>query len=94
MLAKGRMTVGIGAGQMSRVDSAEIAIRKSEGRCQGSVMGSDGYFPFRDSIDLAAQNGITAAVEPGGSVRDGEVIKAADEHKLALIFTGRRHFRH
>jgi phosphoribosylaminoimidazolecarboxamide formyltransferase/IMP cyclohydrolase len=94
VLAKDSMTVGIGAGQMSRVDSAEIALHKSEGRCQGAVMGSDGFFPFRDSIDLAAANGVTAIAEPGGSLRDEEVIKAADEHGIALIFTGRRHFRH
>jgi phosphoribosylaminoimidazolecarboxamide formyltransferase/IMP cyclohydrolase len=94
VLARDRMTVGIGAGQMSRVDSAEIAIRKSEGKCRGAVLASDGFFPFRDSVDLAAQHGITALAEPGGSVRDSDVIKAADEHKLALVFTGRRHFRH
>jgi phosphoribosylaminoimidazolecarboxamide formyltransferase/IMP cyclohydrolase len=94
VLAREDMTVGIGAGQMSRVDSAEIAIRKSAGRCQGSVMASDGYFPFRDSVDLAAANGITAAAEPGGSVRDKEVIDAANEKNLALVFTGKRHFRH
>jgi phosphoribosylaminoimidazolecarboxamide formyltransferase/IMP cyclohydrolase len=94
VLARASMTVGIGAGQMSRVDSAEIAIRKSEGRCQGAVMASDGFFPFRDSIDIAAAAGITAAIEPGGSVRDEEVIKAADEHDIALVFTGKRHFRH
>jgi phosphoribosylaminoimidazolecarboxamide formyltransferase/IMP cyclohydrolase len=94
VLAHGNTTVGIGAGQMSRVDSAELAIKKSEGRCKGSVMASDGFFPFRDSMDLAAAHAITAAIEPGGSVRDEEVIKAADEHNIALVFTGIRHFRH
>jgi phosphoribosylaminoimidazolecarboxamide formyltransferase/IMP cyclohydrolase len=94
VLAHNNFTVGIGAGQMSRVDSAEIAIKKSEGRCAGAVMASDGYFPFRDSIDLAAAHAITAAIEPGGSIRDAEVIKAADEHDIALVFTGIRHFRH
>lgn len=94
VLARNQQTVGIGAGQMSRVDSTELAIRKARARAPGAVMASDGFFPFRDSIDLAAQAGITAVIEPGGSVRDAEVIAAADEHNLALIFTGRRHFRH
>jgi phosphoribosylaminoimidazolecarboxamide formyltransferase/IMP cyclohydrolase len=94
VLARDETTVGIGAGQMSRVDSVEIAVRKSQLRCTGSVMASDGFFPFRDSIDIAAAHGITAVVEPGGSVRDDEVIRAADEQNIALVFTGRRHFRH
>jgi phosphoribosylaminoimidazolecarboxamide formyltransferase/IMP cyclohydrolase len=94
VLAHDRTTVGIGAGQMSRVDSAELAIRKSDGRCGGAVMASDGFFPFRDSIDIAAAHAITAVIEPGGSMRDAEVIKAADEQNIALVFTGTRHFRH
>jgi phosphoribosylaminoimidazolecarboxamide formyltransferase/IMP cyclohydrolase len=94
VLAHDNMTVGIGAGQMSRVDSVEIAIKKSEGRCAGGAMASDGFFPFRDSIDIAAANAIAAAIEPGGSMRDEEVIKAADESNIALVFTGTRHFRH
>ncbi|MDH5186199.1 MAG: bifunctional phosphoribosylaminoimidazolecarboxamide formyltransferase/IMP cyclohydrolase [candidate division WOR-3 bacterium] len=94
VLAKDRKTVGIGAGQMSRVDSVELAIKKSEGNVKGSVMASDGFFPFRDSIDTAHNAGITAIVEPGGSLRDEEVIKAANEHNLVLLFTGIRHFRH
>lgn len=94
VLAKDKVTLGIGAGQMSRVDSTEIAINKSQGKTQGAVMASDGFFPFRDSLDLAAKNGITAVVEPGGSINDKEVIEAANQHSIALLFTGVRHFRH
>lgn len=94
VIVKDKMTVGIGAGQMSRVDAVEIAIKKAGGREKGGVLASDGFFPFRDSIDLAAQAGITAIIEPGGSIRDEEVINAADENEIALIFTGIRHFRH
>uniref|UniRef100_A0A7C6AA87 Bifunctional purine biosynthesis protein PurH n=1 Tax=candidate division WOR-3 bacterium TaxID=2052148 RepID=A0A7C6AA87_UNCW3 len=94
VLAKGKKTIGIGAGQMSRVDAVELAIKKGEEKVKGSVMASDGFFPFRDSIDIAHNAGITAIVEPGGSVRDEEVIKAANEHNLVLLFTNTRHFRH
>lgn len=94
VLAKNGMTVGIGAGQMSRVDAAEIAINKSQGREKGSVMASDAFFPFADSIEAAAQNGITAIIQPGGSIRDEEVIAAADEHGIAMVFTGTRAFLH
>lgn len=94
VLAKDNQTVGIGAGQMSRVDSVELAIKKAENRAVGSCMASDGFFPFRDSIDIAAAHAIVAIVEPGGSMRDKEVIEAANEENIALIFTGRRHFRH
>lgn len=94
IFAKDGKTVGIGAGQMSRVDSVELAIKKSEGKVKGSVMASDGFFPFRDSIDIAHNAGVTAVIEPGGSVRDEEVIKAANEHNLPLLFTRTRHFRH
>jgi phosphoribosylaminoimidazolecarboxamide formyltransferase/IMP cyclohydrolase len=94
VIAKNKMTVGIGAGQMSRVDAVAIAIDKGEGREKGAVLASDGFFPFRDAIDLAARAGITAIIEPGGSIRDEEVIKASDENGVALIFTGVRHFRH
>lgn len=94
LLASERCTVGIGAGQMSRVDAVELAIRKAGGRAQGAVLASDAFFPFRDSVDLAAEAGITAIIEPGGSIRDEEVIHAADEHGIALVFTGRREFRH
>ncbi|MCK4257231.1 bifunctional phosphoribosylaminoimidazolecarboxamide formyltransferase/IMP cyclohydrolase, partial [candidate division WOR-3 bacterium] len=91
-----RMTVGIGGGQPNRVGALEIAIRNRKifGFKDGIALASDGFFPFRDSIDLAAKEGIKAIIEPGGSIRDEEVIKAADEHNISLIFTGRRHFRH
>jgi len=94
---RGRMTIGVGAGQMSRVNSARIAVIKAEQAgldVQGSVMASDAFFPFRDGIDQAAAAGITAVIQPGGSVRDEEVIAAADEHGMAMVFTGMRHFRH
>ena len=94
VFAKNEVTVGIGAGQMSRVDAVELAIKKSEGRCNGAVMSSDAFFPFRDGIDAAAKSGITAIIQPGGSVRDEEVIKAADEHNIAMVFTGIRLFKH
>jgi len=86
--------VGVGAGQMSRVDSVKIATMKSNLPTKGCVLASDAFFPFRDGVDIAAEAGITAIVQPGGSVRDEEVIKAADEHGLAMIFTETRHFKH
>ncbi len=86
--------VGVGAGQMSRVDSVEIAIRKSQQRCQGAILASDAFFPFADSIGQAAAAGIAAVIQPGGSRRDEEVIAACNEHGLPMIFTGCRHFRH
>jgi phosphoribosylaminoimidazolecarboxamide formyltransferase/IMP cyclohydrolase len=95
--ARNRQTIGVGAGQMSRVISARIAGLKAadEGlEVSGSVMASDAFFPFRDSIDAAAEAGITAIVQPGGSMRDDEVIAAANEHGMAMVFTGIRHFRH
>lgn len=95
--ARNRMTIGVGAGQMSRVISAKIAGIKAveEGlEVPGSAMASDAFFPFRDGIDAAAEAGITAVIEPGGSMRDQEVIDAANEHGMAMIFTGMRHFRH
>jgi phosphoribosylaminoimidazolecarboxamide formyltransferase / IMP cyclohydrolase len=94
VLVQGTATVGIGAGQMSRVDSCEIAIRKAGDRAKGAVLGSDAFFPFRDGLDLVAGAGVTAVIQPGGSKRDDEVIEAANEHDIAMIFTGRRHFRH
>ena len=87
-------TLGIGAGQMSRVDSSMIACHKAGEKAKGSVMASDAFFPFRDGIDEAANNGVTAIIQPGGSIRDQEVIKAADEHGMAMVFTGVRVFRH
>jgi phosphoribosylaminoimidazolecarboxamide formyltransferase/IMP cyclohydrolase len=92
-----RRTVAIGAGQMSRVDAVEVAVAKAqraERSLVGSVAASDAFFPFRDGLDALARAGATAVVQPGGSVRDNEVIAAADEHGLAMVFTGRRHFRH
>ncbi|HEV3475277.1 MAG TPA: bifunctional phosphoribosylaminoimidazolecarboxamide formyltransferase/IMP cyclohydrolase [Actinomycetota bacterium] len=94
VLASGRATVGVGAGQMSRVDSVDIACRKAGDRARGSVMASDAFFPFRDGVDRAAESGVAAVIQPGGSVRDDEIIAAADEHGMAMVLTGRRHFRH
>ena len=95
--ARDRATLGIGAGQMSRIDSSEIAIakgRKSSLDFEGCVVASDAFFPFADGLVAAAEVGATAAIQPGGSVRDEEVIEAADNHDVAMVFTGRRHFRH
>lgn len=94
VFGKNGMITGVGAGQMSRLDSAMIAARKSEGRCQSGVCASDAFFPFRDGVDQAAAAGIKAIVQPGGSRRDEESIAAANEHDIAMLFTGRRHFRH
>ncbi len=94
VIGKDRRTVGVGAGQMSRVDAARIAVMKATAPTQGCVAASDAFFPFRDGLDLLAQAGITAVVQPGGSVRDDEVIAAANEQGLAMVFTGQRHFRH
>ncbi len=94
VLAKDRHLVGVGAGQMSRVDSVRLAVERSGERHVGAVLASDAFFPFRDGPDAAAAAGVTALVQPGGSVRDDEVIAAADEHGLVMVFTGRRHFRH
>ena len=87
-------TVGIGAGQMSRVDAAKVAIMKSILPAAGSVAASDAFFPFRDGLDILADAGVRAIIQPGGSVRDEEVIAAANERGLAMVFTGERHFRH
>jgi phosphoribosylaminoimidazolecarboxamide formyltransferase/IMP cyclohydrolase len=101
--AKDLATVGIGAGQMSRIDSARIAARKAEDAAKekgvaeltkGSVVASDAFFPFADGLLVAVEAGATAVIQPGGSVRDDEVIKAADDHGIAMVFTGTRHFRH
>ena len=90
----GAATVGIGAGQMSRVDSVRIAVEKARSPITGTVVASDAFFPFRDGLDAAAVAGATAVIQPGGSVRDQEIIDAANEHGLAMVFTGVRHFRH
>ena len=94
VFAKDDVTVGIGAGQMSRVDAVNLAIMKNEDKIKGSVMSSDAFFPFRDGVDEAAKAGVKAIIQPGGSIRDGEVIKAADEHNIAMVFTGIRLFKH
>ena len=92
--ALGGQTIGVGAGQMSRVDSAKIAVTKAQKSLKDNVMASDAFFPLRDSIDEAAKNGIKAIIQPGGSIRDEEVIQAANEHGMAMVFTGIRHFNH
>jgi phosphoribosylaminoimidazolecarboxamide formyltransferase / IMP cyclohydrolase len=94
VLAQGGMVVGVGAGQMSRVDAVQIAVRKAGERAKGSVLASDAFFPFRDNIDEAAKAGITALVQPGGSIRDKDSIQACDDHGIAMVLTGMRHFRH
>ena len=94
VLAKDSMIVGMGAGQPSRVVSVEIALKKAGERSKGSVLGSDAFFPFPDGVELAAQGGVTAIVQPGGSVRDEEAIKVANQYKMAMVFTGIRHFKH
>jgi phosphoribosylaminoimidazolecarboxamide formyltransferase/IMP cyclohydrolase len=98
LFAAADRTLAVGAGQMSRVDAVEVAVMKANasGRdvLRGSVAASDAFFPFRDGLDAVAAAGATAVVQPGGSVKDDEVIAAADEHGLAMVFTGRRHFRH
>jgi phosphoribosylaminoimidazolecarboxamide formyltransferase/IMP cyclohydrolase len=92
--ARDKQTVGVGAGQMSRVDSVKIAAMRAELPIPGAVMASDAFFPFRDGLDEAAQHGIVAVIQPGGSMRDQEAIAAADEHNIAMVFTGVRHFKH
>ena len=91
------MTLGIGAGQMSRVDSARMASIKAENAglsLKGSAVASDAFFPFRDGLDVVVKGGASCAIQPGGSMRDDEIIAAANEHGIAMIFTGTRHFRH
>ena len=94
VFANADQTVGIGAGQMSRIDSVKIAIAKAQKDLKGTVVASDGFFPFRDNVDAIAKTGATAIIQPGGSVKDEEVVKAADEHGLSMVFTGKRHFKH
>jgi len=94
VVARERTTVGVGAGQMNRADAVDIAVRKAGDRARGAVLASDAFFPFRDGPDRAAQAGITAIIQPGGSKRDQESIDACNEHGIAMVFTGRRHFRH
>jgi phosphoribosylaminoimidazolecarboxamide formyltransferase/IMP cyclohydrolase len=94
VLAKSGATVGIGAGQMSRVDSVEIALKKAGSKAKGAVLASDAFFPFPDSVELASEHGISAIIQPGGSVNDEIVIKAAEKAKIPMVFTGVRAFRH
>ncbi|MCL1874258.1 MAG: bifunctional phosphoribosylaminoimidazolecarboxamide formyltransferase/IMP cyclohydrolase [Clostridiales bacterium] len=94
VLSKGRQTLGVGAGQMNRVGAAEIALRQAGEQAKGAVLASDAFFPFRDTIDAAAAAGVTAVIQPGGSIRDKESVEAADEHGLAMVLTGMRHFKH
>jgi phosphoribosylaminoimidazolecarboxamide formyltransferase / IMP cyclohydrolase len=94
VLVEGGRAVGIGAGQQSRVDAADLAAAKAAGRARGGACASDAFYPFRDGLDAAAAAGVAAVIQPGGSVRDDEVVAAADEHGLAMVFTGQRHFRH
>ena len=94
VLARDGATVGVGAGQMSRVDSSDIAVKKAGERAQGAAAASDAFFPFADGVEALAEAGIEAVIQPGGSVRDEEVVEAANRHGLAMVFTGRRHFLH
>ena len=91
---KDNATLGVGAGQVSRVDAVEIALKKSNDKLEGSVLASDAFFPFRDSIDLIADSGVATIIQPGGSMRDQEVVQACDEHGIAMVFTGMRCFKH
>jgi len=94
VMAAGGQAVGIGAGQQNRVEAVEIAAAKAAGRAKGGALASDAFFPFSDNIDAAAAAGIAVIVSPGGSLRDDEVIAACDEHGIAMVFTGERHFFH
>ena len=94
LLVKDNETIGIGAGQVSRVDAVNIALKKSGKKLNNSILCSDAFFPFRDSIKKIANTGIVAVVQPGGSIRDQEVIDACDDYGIAMVFTGRRCFKH
>ena len=94
LFAKEDRTAAIGAGQMSRVDSSKIATLKAQMELKGTVAASDAFFPFRDGVDVLAEAGASCVIQPGGSIRDEEVIAAANEHNMAMVFTGMRHFRH
>ena len=94
LIAKHNATVGIGAGQVSRIDAVDMAVRKANDGIHDTILASDAFFPFRDSIDRIAKTGIRAIIQPGGSMRDEEVIAACDEHHIAMVFTGKRCFRH
>ena len=94
LLVRDRTLLGMGAGQPSRIISAQIAREKAGEKTKGSVLASDGMFPFSDVVEAAAEGGVTAIIQPGGSIRDEDSIRAADEHNIAMVFTGVRHFRH
>ena len=94
VISNDRQTLGVGAGQMNRVGAAEIALKQAGDKSQGAVLASDAFFPFRDTIDTAAKRGIKAIIQPGGSIRDEECIKACDEYGIAMVITGIRHFKH
>lgn len=94
VLAADNMTIGVGAGQMNRVGAARIAIEQAGEKSKGAVLASDAFFPMGDTVELAAKAGITAIIQPGGSIKDEESIKAANEHGIAMVFTGVRHFKH
>ena len=94
LIAHAQQTVGVGAGQVSRIEAVRIALSKAGDKSIGSVLASDAFFPFRDSIDLLANKGIRAIIQTGGSKRDHEVIAACDEHAIAMVLTGKRCFRH
>jgi phosphoribosylaminoimidazolecarboxamide formyltransferase/IMP cyclohydrolase len=94
VFVKGTRTVGIGGGQTSRVDATWIATYKGKDQIKGSIMASDAFFPFKDAVDVAANAGVRAIIQPGGSIRDEEVIKAANEQGIAMVVTGQRYFRH
>jgi phosphoribosylaminoimidazolecarboxamide formyltransferase / IMP cyclohydrolase len=94
VLAKDDMTIGIGAGQMNRVGAAKIAIEQAGEKAEGSALGSDAFFPMDDTVEAAAKAGVTAIIQPGGSIRDEDSIKKADEYGITMVFTGVRHFKH
>jgi phosphoribosylaminoimidazolecarboxamide formyltransferase/IMP cyclohydrolase len=94
VLANGGQVVGVGCGQQSRVDAAGLAARKADGRARGGAGASDAFFPFRDGLDAVVDAGVTAVIQPGGSLRDDEVVAAAEERGIAMVLTGERHFRH
>jgi len=94
VLVRGTEVLGVGAGQMSRVDAVRLAVHKAGVRARDSVLASDAFFPFPDGVEAAIEAGIAAFLQPGGSVRDNEVIAACDAHNVAMVFTGKRHFRH
>ena len=94
VIARDLATLGVGAGQMSRVDSTKVAIEKARTDLEGAVVGSDAFFPFPDAVDLAIDNGVTAFMQPGGSKGDETAVEACDEREAAMVFTGRRHFLH